>query len=181
MNPDLPQAGTPGLKESGPPNQPTTQRANDPAPQRPKDFESFSWRVRLSDNEPAKQWIIFGVALSAFILGTLVYRKPLLGILGSVMILAATAEFWLGTRYKLDGDGASSTTGASHSRILWKDVKRAVITPVGIKLSPLEESSRLAAFRGVFLRYGREDRLRIECEVRKLGGNDVRFVEGTAD
>jgi len=97
------------------------------------------------------------------------------------MILAATAEFWLGTVYKLDEEGASSRTGLSYGRILWKDVKRVVVTQVGIKLSPLDESTRLAPFRGVFLRFGDEDRVRIEQAVRTLGGNDVRFVEGTAD
>jgi hypothetical protein len=144
-------------------------------------IESISWRVRLSDNEPWKRWVIFGVSILAFLFGTLVYRKPLLGIVGSVMILAATAEFWIGTVYNLDQEGASSRTGFSFTRILWKDVKRAVVTGVGIKLSPLEESTRLAPFRGVFLRFGREDRVRIEAAVRSLGGNDVRFVEGTAD
>ncbi|MFI5385846.1 MAG: hypothetical protein ACHQ50_06965 [Fimbriimonadales bacterium] len=97
------------------------------------------------------------------------------------MILAATAEFWLGTVYKLDEEGASSRTGLSVTRIPWKDVRRAVTSEIGIKLSPLEETTRLAAFRGVFLRFGREDRVRIERAVRTLGGNDVRFVEGTAD
>jgi hypothetical protein len=121
------------------------------------------------------------VAACAFTCGTFLLHSLLLGIAGSVMILAATAEFWLGTAYKIDEEGVSSRTGLSQARILWKDVKRAVITPIGIKLSPLEESTRLAPFRGVFIRFGREDRVRIEEAVRKLGGNDVRFVEGTAD
>lgn len=143
--------------------------------------ESISWRVRLSDNEPWKRWVIFGVSGGVFLIGFLMFRRPLPGIVGSVMILAATAEFWLGTLYKLDQEGASSRTGLSLTRILWTEVKRAVVTDVGIKLSPLDESTRLAPFRGVFLRFGREDRVRIEAAVRSLGGNDVRFVEGTAD
>lgn len=145
------------------------------------EFESIQWRVRLSDNEPYKRWVILVVAVLAFFVGTFVYGKLLLGMLGSAMILAATAEFWLGTSYKLDSEGASSRTGLSLVKVLWTDVKRAVVTPVGIKLSPLEDATRLAAFRGVFLRFGREDRVRIENAVRMLGGKDVRFVEGTAD
>lgn len=143
--------------------------------------ETIAWRVRLSDNEPWKRWVILAFAVGAFAVGILVYKRPLLGLIGSVMILAATAEFWLGTAYKLDSEGASSRTGLSYARILWKDVKRAVVTGAGIKLSPLEETTRMAPFRGVFLRFGREDRVRIEAAVRTLGGNDVRFVEGTAD
>lgn len=143
--------------------------------------ESIQWRVRLSDNEPYKRWIVLGVAVLAGLVGTFIYGKLLLGLLGSAMILAATAEFWMGTRYRVDAQGASAKTGLSLTKIAWADVKRAVMTPLGIKLSPLEEVTRLAPFRGVFLRFGREDRVRIENAVRMFGGKDVRFVEGTAD
>lgn len=139
------------------------------------------WRVRMSDNDPAKRVVLFLAAVVAFVGGILVAHSLLLGLAGSAMILAATAEFWLGTVYKLDEEGASSRTGFSPTRILWTEVKRAVVTPVGIKLSPLDETTRLSPFRGVFLRFGNEDRVRIEQAVRKFGGNDVRFVEGTAD
>lgn len=141
----------------------------------------MAWHVRLSDNEPWKVRIVFAVAVAVLLIGTIPFRSLLLGVAGSAMILAMTAEFWLGTSYRLDEEGATSRTGLSVARVLWKDVKRAVVTSVGIKLSPLEESTRLAPFRGVFLRYGKEDRVRIEQAVRRLGGNDVRFVEGTAD
>jgi len=144
-------------------------------------FEALTWKVRPGLEQPAKLSAIVIAALLAFTAGTFALHSPLLGIAGSVMILAATAEFWLGTAYAVDEEGASSRTGLSYSRILWKEVKRAVVTPIGIKLSPLEESTRLAPFRGVFLRFGKEDRVLIESAVRMLGGNDVRFVEGTAD
>jgi hypothetical protein len=143
--------------------------------------ELLAWKVRMSATEPGKPRIIFAVAILVFVVGLFGFHSLLLGVFGSAMILGATAEFWLGTRYALDDEGASVRTGLSHSRVLWKDVRRAVVTPVGIKLSPLEESTRLAPFRGVFLRFGGEDRVRIEQTVRRLGGNDVRFVEGTAD
>ncbi|HVT14238.1 MAG TPA: hypothetical protein VHE55_18390 [Fimbriimonadaceae bacterium] len=120
-------------------------------------------------------------AVLVLLIGAVVMHSVLLGLAGSAMILAATAEFWLGTVYKLDQEGASSRTGLSYSRVLWKDVKRIVTTPIGIKLSPLEESTRLAPFRGIFLRFGDEDRVRIEQVVRSLGGNDVRFMEGSAE
>ena len=147
----------------------------------PGEALQMTWRVRLSDNEPSKRLVVFLAAALAFIAGVLLIRSILLGLAGSAMILAATAEFWLGTVYRLDEEGASSRTGLSYSRVLWKDVKRAIVTQTGIKLSPLEESTRLAPFRGIFLRYGKEDRVRIEEAVRRLGGNDVRHVEGTAD
>lgn len=141
----------------------------------------LTWSVRLAETQPGKVVTVFLFALFAFAFGTFIVRSLLLGLAGSAMILAATADFWLGSVYKLDEEGASCRTGLSHVRILWKDVKRAVVSPVGIKLSPLEDSTRLAPFRGVFLRFGKQDRVRIEHAVRTLGGNDVRFVEGSAE
>lgn len=150
-------------------------------PENPAESMPVSWRVRGSDLAPGKLPVVAVVTALAFAGGLFLAHSLLLGLLGSAMILAATAEFWLGTVFKLDEEGASSRTGLSTSRVLWKDVKRAVVTPVGIKLSPLESSSRLAPFRGIFLRFGKEDRVRIEQAVRRLVGNDVRYVEGPAD
>ncbi|HWA84332.1 MAG TPA: hypothetical protein VG820_12890, partial [Fimbriimonadaceae bacterium] len=141
----------------------------------------LTWRVRPAKANDAKLVVVGLTAVLALLIGVVVLHSILLGLAGSAMILAATAEFWLGTVYKLDQEGASSRTGLSYSRVLWKDVKRIVTTPVGIKLSPLEESTRLAPFRGIFLRFGDEDRVRIERVVRSRGGNDVRFMEGRAE
>ncbi|HTQ08442.1 MAG TPA: hypothetical protein VMI31_00075 [Fimbriimonadaceae bacterium] len=141
----------------------------------------IAWRSAPGSGQPKKLVAVILATLLAFTIGAIALHTLLLGLAGSVMILAATADFWLGTSYLLDADGASSRTGISYSRILWKDVRRAVVTPIGIKLSPLEDSTRLAPFRGIFLRYGKEDRVRIEETVRRLVDSDVRFVEGSAD
>jgi len=159
----------------------TSATPHEPPAQAKGVFQAFSWRSAPALGQPAKLISVLLAAFLAFTVGAIPMRAPLLGLAGSVMILAATAEFWLGTAFKIDSEGASSRTGISYARILWTDVRRAVVTPVGIKLSPLEQSTRLAPFRGVFLRYGKEDRVRIEQAVRRLVGSDVRFVEGSAD
>ena len=143
--------------------------------------EPMRWRIRLAKGQPQKLTALILLVVAVFLFGTVVYKRPLLGMLGSVMILAATAEFWLGVAYRVDGQGASSRTGLSYTHIRWSEVKRVVVTPVGVKLSPLAESTRLAPFRGVFLRFGSEDGVRIVEAVRRLCGNDVRFLEGSAD
>jgi hypothetical protein len=116
-------------------------------------------------------------AVFAFVLGLLLFRNVLFGLIGFAIILAATAEFWLGLSYKVDSRGASVRCGLSLSALDWSDVKRAVADNEGIKLSPLAAPSRLDSFRGVFLRYGAE-RESVEQAVRRYLPNDVRLLEG---
>src|SRR5437667_11530006 len=63
-----------------------------------------------------------------------------------------TADYLLPVRYSIDAAGAKSKCGISTTAIGWEQVKRVIEGPDGVKLSPLETSSRLAPFRGVFLR-----------------------------
>jgi hypothetical protein len=140
---------------------------NDPVDSE-KGYEAFRWRVRLSDKAPGKLWVIWAVAVGAGLVGTLVYENPLLGLLGFAIILAATAEFWFGVNYTVDENGASSRIGPSLSRIEWENVRRVVTSEEGVKLSPLVNAeSRLDAFRGVFLRFGGENRERVLDAVRR--------------
>lgn len=142
--------------------------------------EALTWRVRLADKAPAKRYVVLGCAVVAFLVGTYRYG-PLIGIVGFAIILGATAEFWLGSQFRIDAEGASVRTGASTSRIKWAEVKRVVVTDEGMKLSPLADEGRLSPFRGVFLRFGSADRMQIERLVRTYCENDVRFVEGRAE
>jgi hypothetical protein len=139
--------------------------------------ESFRWSVRLSDKAPAKRWVVLAAAALVGVFGLVLMRQPLLGLLGFAIILAATAEFWLGASYRIDGRGASSRTGLSVSSIDWQDVKRLDILSEGAKLSPLSAPSRLDEFRGVFLRFG-DQREQVLAALRTFGGEYVRLLEG---
>lgn len=99
-----------------------------------------------------------------------------MGLIAFVIILGATAEFWLGTVYRIDETGASAKTGVSLSKIEWSNVKRVVIANDGIKVSPLAEPGRLSAFRGVFLRFGDGPRDEAIASVRHFCNDDVRIV-----
>jgi len=145
-----------------------------------KDSESLTWHVRLSDNEPWKKWVIFAVAAGAAVAGAFL-GGVLLAVLGFAIILAATAEHWLGTKFALNSKGASARTGVSVTAIDWGDVKRAIGDPDGIKLTPLEKDGALSPFRGVYLRFGSADRDRIVATVRTLGGIEIGTLERRTD
>jgi hypothetical protein len=141
--------------------------------------EALKWSVRPYLKAPGKRWVILAAAFVAMCFGTFIYGQPLLGALGFAIILGSTMDFWLGTSYKVDANGATSRTGLSVSSIAWEDVKRIVVGENEVKVSPLlDGSSRLDAFRGVILKLNEDNRVQVIEAVRKFGGNDVRFLEG---
>jgi hypothetical protein len=144
--------------------------------------ESISWSVRLSDKEPQKLWVVFLAAIFAGLAGIYFLHSPVLGIVGFLAILGTSAEFWLGSKYRLDNEQASARCGISISSIEWKNVRRVIVGQEGIKLSPLEESGRLGPFRGVMLRIQDEaTKTKVLDWIKRVVGKDVRFVEGGAE
>ena len=109
----------------------------------------MSWRVRSLS--PSRLAAILLVAFVALVVGWFGFGRPLLGLLGAAMILGASADSWLGTRYRLDETGASARTGPSVTAMGWGEVRRVVEKEGEICLSPLEEPSALDPFRGVGL------------------------------
>jgi hypothetical protein len=113
--------------------------------------ESVSWHVRLSDSEPHKRYIVLAAASLVGLLGIFVLQRPLMGMLGFAIILASTAEAWLGVKFTVDSTGARRRCGLSVSEMRWEDVKRVIVEGNLVKLSPLEKANRLDPFRGVIL------------------------------
>ena len=140
----------------------------------------FQWRVRLSDKEPHKLYGIVAVAIVAFLVGILLFKNITLGLIGFAIIFGSTAEFWLGSQFKIDEKGVSVRTGASFSVLEWANVKRVVRDSNGIKLTPLENAGTMDAFRGVYLRYGKDNKDSIERAVLTFGKiSDFDVVNGT--
>ena len=138
--------------------------------------ESLSWSVRLSDKAPHKRIVVWLAAVTAGVSGVVLFDQALLGFLGFAIILASTAEFWLGVRYTVKEEGASRRCGLSLSSIDWEDVKRVVINGEDIKLSPLPEPTAADPFRGITLTTVPENRDQVIQMVRSHVSDDVRFL-----
>jgi len=131
--------------------------------------EAIRWSVRPSASDPTKTVVIGAAGILAFGVGAFLFRNPVLGVVGFAIIFGSTAEFWLGTSFSIDEKKATVRTGISVSVIEWTDVKRIVQDAGGIRLSPLEKAGTMDAFRGVYLRYGKENRESIERAVLTFG------------
>lgn len=111
------------------------------------------WKTHLARKNPAKTVVVLMAAVTGGLLGWLLSGALWMAFLGFLVILTSLADFLLPIHYTLDEQGAKSRCGFIGSEIRWENVKRVIEGDDGIKLSPLEKSSRLAPFRGVFLRY----------------------------
>lgn len=140
--------------------------------------DSYRWSVRPYQDDPKRRIVVFAVAFLGLLGGWVLLREPLLGLLGFGMILASTMEYWVGSTYRVDSKGASSRTGISLTVIEWPEVRRLIPEDHGIKLSPLEKPGRLDPFRGVFLKFDRDNREQVLQALRKFGGENVRSLEG---
>jgi hypothetical protein len=112
--------------------------------------------VRPFEEAPFKVVVIGIAAICAFVVGTVLMKQVVLGFIGFAMILGTTAEYWMGTTYRITAEEASSRTGLSYSAIAWADVLRIIEDEEGMRLSPLTSASWRDAFRGVYLKYGKE-------------------------
>jgi hypothetical protein len=130
----------------------------------------MEWRVRLADQSPTKLAGVAVIAVAAGLAGLLFFHSIVFGVLGSAMILGSTAEFWLGSSFKIHSKGATARTGLSASEIEWGSVKRVFRQAGGVRLSPLANAGTMDAFRGVFLRYGVDNRAEIEEAIERFGG-----------
>jgi len=119
-----------------------------------KEDRKLEWTVHLAMEQPGKAAVVLAVAILAGVGTALAFSNPLLFLLGFLVIVGSTADFLLPVVQRIDEGGASRKVALSVSKIGWSDVKRVVVGEEGVKLSPLERSTRLAPFRGVYLRFG---------------------------
>jgi hypothetical protein len=111
---------------------------------------ALAWHV-LPARAPARTVALVAAYAVAFALGALLLRSPWAGIVGLLLVFGATAEYWLGERYRVDPQGARRRVGLSTSEIAWSEVVYAGGTEEAVLLSPLKGGTR-SQFRGVWLR-----------------------------
>ena len=107
------------------------------------------WRLHRAREEPAR-----ALGAASFIALTMVctylgFRDPLLTALAGLLLLGATAEFWLPVTYRLTAEGAEKRWGGRRQRIAWREARRAVWNEREIFLSPYPRPVRWERFRGL--------------------------------
>lgn len=109
--------------------------------------------MNLGAGQPGKRALVGSLAVVAGVFGLVFLHNIVASLVGAGAVLLSTAELFLPVKCRLDGSGAQSKCGLSVQEIKWGDVRRVVEDDGGVKLSPLAEASRIAPFRGVYLRF----------------------------
>ena len=135
----------------------------------------MNWTIRKSDEDKKKfrelKFILAGGIISAIVLG-IGYKNFIFPLLGLVVLLVSTAEFFLGKKFSLNENAAK----AGPNEIAWPSVKSVHISSDQIYLSPFEAESKLDAFRGVKLSIHNVSKESVLDYVRQHVGKDVRFL-----
>ena len=136
-------------------------------------MEPLTWRVRVGDGNPSRLTAIFLAAILGAVVGYVLLRGVIPALLGFIVVVGSTTEYWFGVRYRLDETGATAQNGPSMSKIEWSDVRRLIVNDAGVTLSPLAAESRLTPFRGVFLRPGAMGAEGLLQKIQEFGGEHV--------
>lgn len=112
----------------------------------------MEWVLHFGAGQTKKKLIALIAVVAGALLGFVLLRGIFGAILGAGVIFFSALELFLPIRYRIDKQGARVRLGISTTAIDWADVKRIWWTGEGYRLSPLENESRLDAFRGVHLR-----------------------------
>lgn len=142
-----------------------------------ENLEELSWSIRPGAENPSKVVVVFVVALLTGALVSAVTKSPLLGLIGTAAVLGSTAEFWLGTHFRLGEQEATRRCGLSLFSIRWEDVKLVRLQGNEIRLSPLTEEGNWSEFRGVRVRTLPDNRDQALSLIRARVGADVGFLE----
>ena len=138
--------------------------------QRDQTEEAFlSWSVHLLRRQPQRAPRI-GVALvGVLVLGLCLFHSFWLALLPAAAVLLSLSEFVFPVRYTLTAQAATARHGLTLLEIRWEDVQHAFLTDEGVKLSPLRaKNSRYEALRGVYLRFGDDNREAVIAAVQRF-------------
>jgi hypothetical protein len=118
--------------------------------------EILAWRKHMLVEEPKRIIVISGAACFCAVVAWLLFRNPIFSAAALLMIASATSEYFFPVSYRLTDRAAAAGFGANRFEMEWGKVKRVLIYPDGVRLSPLTITSRLDSYRGIFLRFAND-------------------------
>jgi hypothetical protein len=142
--------------------------------------EEMEWTVCLRERAPQKRWAVILVGLVGAAIGYGIFGNILVAIVAFVCIAASSSVYMFPLHYRLTKESARVRCGINVTEIDWNSVKRVIEGSGGVKLSPLASDSRLAPFRGVYLRYA-DNREAVLDYVKRYGGESDRLLEQGTD
>ena len=126
-------------------------------------MEELRWTVHPLVDEPrAKSGLLLVIILGLSAVVSISFGGGGYGLLAFGLLTASLSRYFLPTRYRLSVTGVRISHLGMQRQVPWEQVRRFSTHPDGIFLSPFDRPNRLDAFRGHFIRFGknREDVIR---------------------
>lgn len=115
----------------------------------------FVWKVHMLSSEPSKLLLILPVVILSGVICYFIFKSILYLAVMLILYIIALSDYIFPIKYITTNETASARTVFSFSAIKWADVKKYYIDQFGIKLSPFNNRTKLEAYRGVYLRFGK--------------------------
>lgn len=123
--------------------------------------EPFSWRIHPVTERPIQGVLLIGIITFCSWMFWSSFGQ-FYGIFSLAVLALSMLPFFLPTVYEFDEEGVEITSlfFVRHFRP-WSDFRSYYADKVGAQLSPFARPSRLAVFRGNFIRFGADNRDRV--------------------
>ena len=100
-----------------------------------------------------KSILLILIVLGFGVLVSISFEGNIYGFLTVILLVISLSRYFFPTRFALDPIGITVSHLASRRQMAWSRLKRSVVTPDGIFLSPFSAPHRLDSFRGFYLRF----------------------------
>lgn len=147
----------------------------DARPEPPLADAARSWRVHPAAEHPGRTALVGAILVLSALACAIWTGSGTIGLLALAVLVASLRAYFLPCRYELTDEGAVEQGAWGGPRTLaWSDVRRALLDPRGVVLSPRATLSRWLPDRGLYLRTrGRAHRAAVSAEVAARTGVTV--------
>ena len=118
--------------------------------------DALSWSAHpLLEASRLKSASLVAVVLGVAAVAWIGFESAGYGVLTLGVLAGSLSRYFVPTRYRMDARGIETSHLGRHRRLPWSEVQAAYYDEDGVFLSPHPEPSRLDAFRGTYVRFGR--------------------------
>jgi len=116
----------------------------------------LDWKVHLAKEDSAFRSVTAGATVVMAVAVIQIYGGSiLLTIPLAVFLFVSVADYFLPIRFRITNRGAWRIGTMGTKFLEWDKVKRVYLDEKGVKLSVFDKQTRLEAFRGLFLYFGK--------------------------
>jgi hypothetical protein len=116
----------------------------------------FSWQAHPARERIGHAAAALVAVMAMGVLSGLLMQSSLWGVLAVALLMLALNRFFFPSRFIIDGEGITAHYPLRRKRLCWTDLRRFARDESGGYLSTRVRPSRLDAYRGMHILFGRE-------------------------